>query len=208
MAIEDRAIGKRKQTILAATLFVFWISFTAYAFWWFEFKNLRPFDTTAKGAVVTPDMQLLYHSLMEALPGTSNQISVVHFWNPDCYCNRFNLVHLKQIMAEYKSKNVRFYIAVSMPVVSDALREELKANFGDIELLALGSKKLKAMIPSTPSAAVLRPGEGITYFGPYSEGAMCSSQNGSFVETVLDASLGGNISAQVNSLAFGCYCDW
>jgi hypothetical protein len=92
--------------------------------------------------------------------------------------------------------------------VCDKLRDELAAGFGDIKLLALSDTKLKAMISSTPSAAVLRPGEGITYFGPYSEGAMCSRQNGSFVETVLDASLGGNVSAQLNSLAFGCYCDW
>ena len=187
---------------------MFWISFTAYAFWWFEFKNLRPFDTTGQGAVVVPDMQTLYHTLMTALPTTEKQISVVHFWNPDCYCNRFNLVHLKQIMDQYKNKNIHFYVAVSRPVVSNKLRDELKASFGDIQLLLLGKSGLKSMIPSTPSAAVLRPGEGITYFGPYSEGAMCSSQNGSFVETVLDASLAGNVSAQVNRLAFGCYCDW
>ncbi|MGD8408486.1 MAG: DUF6436 domain-containing protein [Thiohalophilus sp.] len=193
---------------MAVTLFVAWIGFTAYAFWWFEFKNLRPFDTTSQGTVATPDMQYLYRSLMASLPDTERDISVVHFWNPDCYCNRFNLLHLKQIMDEYKTKNVHFYVAVSRSVVSDKLRDELAAGFGDIKLLALGDTKLKAMISSTPSAAVLRPGEGITYFGPYSEGAMCSRQNGSFVETVLDASLGGNVSAQLNSLAFGCYCDW
>ena len=88
------AVGKRTQTILAATLFLFWIGVTAYAFWWFEFKNLRPFDTTSAGTVIKPDMEGIYHMLTAALPKDEERISVVHFWNPDCYCNRFNLVHL------------------------------------------------------------------------------------------------------------------
>ena len=181
---------------------------TAYAFWWFEFKNLRPFDTTSTGAVISPDMQGIYRMLMDALPEEEKRISVVHFWNPDCYCNRFNLVHLKQIMNEYQKQNVQFYLAVFEPVTDKAQKRHMKTDFGDIPVLVLNAEKFKRMVPSTPAAAVLRPQQGITYFGPYSAGAMCSRQSGSFVETVLDASLAGDISAQLNTLAFGCYCDW
>jgi hypothetical protein len=202
------AVGKRTQTILAATLFLFWIGVTAYAFWWFEFKNLRPFDTTSAGTVIKPDMEGIYHMLMAALPKDEERISVVHFWNPDCYCNRFNLVHLKQIMGEYQGKNVQFYLAIAAPVTNKTQQRHMQSDFGDIPVLLLDSIQMKRMVPSTPAAAVLRPGHGITYFGPYSEGAMCSRQSGSFVETVLDASLSGDVSAQLNTLAFGCYCDW
>ena len=103
---------------------------------------------------------------------------------------------------------MQFYLAIAAPVTNKTQQRHMQSDFGDIPVLLLDSIQMKHMVPSTPAAAVLRPGHGITYFGPYSEGAMCSRQSGSFVETVLDASLAGDISAQLNTLAFGCYCDW
>lgn len=200
--------SKRTKALIAASLFLLWIVSTAYAFWWFEFKNLRSFDTNAAGTVIKPDMHKLYTQLMEKLPTNRHGVVVVHFWNPGCYCNRFNLVHLQQIMREYRARKINFYVAVDRSNIDSALRAEAKTRFGDLPILALDKQTIKALVPSAPSAAVLLPGKGITYFGPYSQGAMCSSQNGSFVEKVLDASLAGNISAQSNTLAFGCYCDW
>ena len=47
----------------------------------------------------------------------------------------------------------------------------------------------------------------LAYFGPYSEGALCTSAN-SFIEPILDA-LGAGRPVQADSnLAAGCFCDW
>ncbi|MBD3670208.1 MAG: hypothetical protein HUJ29_05480 [Gammaproteobacteria bacterium] len=196
------------RSILIFLLFFVWIGMTAYALWWFEFKDLRPFDNDSNGQVYTPDLDRIQASLTAALPAQEQRTVVVHFWNPDCYCNRFNATHLSQIMEEYRDQGVAFYLATANPELSKTEQRAIQREFGDVPVLRLNPDGLKQMIPSSPSAAVIDPNGGITYFGPYSEGAMCSRQSGSFVETVLNKTLQGNSNAQLNTLAFGCYCDW
>ena len=194
----------KNRIIIATILVVSWAVATAYAFWWFEFKNLRPFDTNAQGEVINPDLDALHRTLLTLIPPSdANKIRVVHFWNPDCYCNRFNREHFNQIKEQYEQKGVEFYLAVTKLHKSDTVL--IAKNFGAIPILELG--EAARLIPSTPSAAILKPGFGLTYFGPYSEGVMCSAQSGSFVETTLDATLEGYPGKQTNLLACGCYCD-
>jgi hypothetical protein len=63
-------------------------------------------------------------------------------------------------------------------------------------------------IPASPAAAVFNHEGQLAYFGPYSEGAACLTGNGDFVEQVLDKLLAGERPQQINTAAFGCFCDW
>lgn len=191
------------KTLIASILVFVWAGATAYAFWWFEFKNLRPFDTRANGQVVEISVGPLEQSLLKLTQADTQAIRVIHFWNPECYCNRFNQQHLQQIQQQYANQGVSFYLAL----VGDTQKYQslIEKKYKNIPILKIDS--FAGLIPSTPSAAILKAGHGLTYFGPYSEGAMCSAQSGSFVEKILDASLNGNPAVQINSLAFGCYCD-
>ncbi len=47
----------------------------------------------------------------------------------------------------------------------------------------------------------------LAYFGPYSEGAVCTSGN-SFIEPILDALVQGRQVNATHTLAVGCYCPW
>ncbi|WP_244258619.1 DUF6436 domain-containing protein, partial [Pseudomonas aeruginosa] len=47
----------------------------------------------------------------------------------------------------------------------------------------------------------------LAYFGPYSEGAVCTSSN-SFIEPILEALLQGRPVDATHTLAVGCYCPW
>lgn len=191
------------KVIIASILVVLWAAATAYAFWWFEFKNLRTFDSRDNGQLVEISASSLQSLLLRLTQHDTHNVRVIHFWNPDCYCNRFNLQHLQQIRLEYAKQGVGFYLALSGNRYD--YQTQIDKQFGDIPVLELGESGV--LIPSTPSAAIIKTGYGLTYFGPYSTGAMCSAQSGSFVEKILDETLSGTPAVQINTLAFGCYCD-
>ncbi|MBD3609623.1 MAG: hypothetical protein HUJ30_03650 [Gammaproteobacteria bacterium] len=191
--------------MLATLLVLAWVSTTAYAFWWFEFKDLRPFDTTSNGQIVQPELISLSASLQQVT--SVRRTSVVHFWNPDCYCNRFNNAHLQQIRERYAKDGVDFYLAVAGKLSANH-KQSIQDTFGAIKLIEVNNPQLLKNIPSTPSAAVISPEYGVAYYGPYSEGATCSAQNGSFVESALNTINSGQQTKSLNTLAFGCYCDW
>lgn len=191
------------KTFIISLLILIWAAGTVYAFWWFEFKNLRPFDNNSAGQIIKTPLSVLEQSLLKLTATEDSQIRVFHFWNPDCYCNRFNTEHLQTIRQQYEKQGIRFYLVVSELYNTDT--KQIAKTFGDITILKMGA--MAEVVPSTPSAAILKLGHGLTYFGPYSEGAMCSAQSGSFVEKTLDATLDGAPKVQINSLAFGCYCD-
>lgn len=191
------------KILLTSMLVILWAAGTVYAFWWFEFKNLRPFDTNSSGEVIKTPVTELEQTLLKLTENEPGRIRVFHFWNPDCYCNRFNTQHLEQIQKQYKPQGIDFYLVVSERHKADT--KQIRKIFGDISILE--TEGMSDLVPSTPSAAIIKLDHGLTYFGPYSEGAMCSAQSGSFVEKTLDATLTGTPNVQVNSLAFGCYCD-
>ena len=62
-------------------------------------------------------------------------------------------------------------------------------------------------LPASPAVAVWDSLGRLAYFGPYSEGAVCTSAN-SFVEPVLDALLAGRPVLAPQTLASGCFCAW
>ncbi|MOA57056.1 hypothetical protein D3C78_1811580 [compost metagenome] len=47
----------------------------------------------------------------------------------------------------------------------------------------------------------------LAYFGPYGEGATCTSSN-SFIEPILEALVAGRKVEATHTLAVGCYCAW
>lgn len=121
-------------------------------------------------------VQSIQKSLLKLTQLDAHKIRVIHFWNPDC--NRFNQQHLEQIRQQYERLGIGFYLALVR--TETQYKAEIEAQYRNIRVLELG--EVAGLIPSTPSAAIIKAGHGLTYFGPYSEGAMCSAQSGSFVE--------------------------
>jgi len=62
-------------------------------------------------------------------------------------------------------------------------------------------------LPASPAVGIWDQSGELVYIGPYSEGAVCSSDN-SFVEPILDAVLAGRKVRATHSLAVACFCDW
>jgi len=136
---------------------------------------------------------------------------LLHFWQPGCSCNRFNQAHVNEIATKYRNKNFQLVtIASPHPDYSDQqLIQMAKEEFAshviiDQQQLLRG----RARIPAAPAAAVIDKKGNLAYFGPYSDSTFCGLGGTAFVERVADLLMQGEAPSLLNTMVFGCFCDW
>jgi hypothetical protein len=204
----------RQKTVFGISLLVVWMISTAYAFWWFQVRPLRPFSNLEQARAVSFDghafAQLLQSQELAALPGTLSKITILHFWDPDCPCARFNQVHVRDLISIHGAGDIRFVIVVPAEHAreGDRLRQRAETVFGTGIEVVIDHGELANAVPSSPAAAIFAADRELAYFGPYSIGAVCSQGQGNFVETVLTRLKQGQNPHFLNTMAVGCFCDW
>lgn len=183
---------KRKALLFVAA--TAWMILLAGFLWWYQGRYIRPFSKD-QVAMFSGDHLLLPTALSG--PGS---IRLVHFWDPACPCNVGNQQHLAELIERFSSHGIDFYV-VQKEGTRGTLPDELKA------LKPLYGVTGSDAIPVSPAVAVWDASGRLAYFGPYSEGAICTSSN-SFIEPVLEALIAGRPVSASHMLAVGCYCSW
>jgi hypothetical protein len=192
--------SKRLVQVAAWLLLPIWLGSTAWLFWVFQIRDMRPFTDDPRpfvrlqGESGTPDgLARLLRQLAD--PGRP---TVVHFLDPDCRCSRFNAPHVERIRERFEARGVRFLtVEAGRPAATDPA------------MTALPRKLAEWLpIPASPAAMVLDGQSDIVYFGPFSVGAGCLTGSGDFVERTLERVLAGDRGRHFNVLDSGCYCDW
>lgn len=200
------------KVILAGLITFLWLIGTGYAFWWFQARDLRPFDLQAANLIEEQELSLSLTQLLTTLKQKHpDDAYLVHFWQPDCSCNRFNQTHVNDIANKYQEKNFQLVTIVRPhPDYSDQqIINMAKEQFGsnviiDHQKLLTGA----ARIPATPAAAVLDKTGKLAYFGPYSDSTFCGVGGTAFVERVADLLVQGEVTSLLNTMVFGCFCNW
>lgn len=162
-----------------------------YAYQWYQNRYVRPFASQA----------VLFSGDWLKLPATlagPGKVRLVHFWDPSCPCNVGNQQHLAELLQRF-SAEVEFYV-VQKPATNGQLAGPLSA------LTPIQLSQSHAL-PASPAVAVWDRQGQLSYFGPYSEGAVCSAEN-SFIEPILQAVLDNRPVRATHQLASGCLCDW
>lgn len=182
-----------RRTLLTSVFILLWAAAMAGAYWWYQLRYIRSFSPQAalfSGAELRLPARL-------AGPGP---IRIVHFWDPACPCNVGNQQHLAELLAHFGPLGVRFYT-----VQKPGSQGRLPSTLAGIE--PLPELPGSGQLPASPAVAIWDKQGNLAYFGPYSEGANCTSSN-SFIEPILAAlSADRKVSAN-NTLAVGCFCDW
>lgn len=171
--------------LLSVTVLIWWLSGAAY---------LRPYgeQTVIFGH---NDLQLPAEL---AGPGP---IRVVHFWDPQCPCNKETDAHLRYLINLHRNADVEFY-SVQKPGSKGEIAPFLQGRMKPLP----GIQGMESL-PASPALAIWDRNGKLAYAGPYSEGLVCNSSN-SFVEPVLDALTKGRQLSLASGLAVGCYCSW
>lgn len=200
----------RQRLWLGLALLAIWLSGMVMAFWWFQYRNVQPFDRQAvffDGRTLGAQLHQLLDQIAQR--DVKRVATVVHFYNPDCPCNKFNEAHVRELMTHYGNQGVRFVVVVNP--ASSLGQQQAMARAKQIfnHPAVIGFRQIRDIHPpSSPAVAILDAQGQLAYFGPYSVGAVCTVQNGGFVETALDKLFQGKNSKQLNTLAVGCFCPW
>ena len=190
---------------LLVSLFSFWILATVIGLWWFQQDKLKAFvDIEQDMAFFQPQAinKLLLSYLKQAGPEIKGQQTLLHFWRPDCLCNRISQRHFSSLAAQYTRAQLRIII-IAHPHSSDEEIDEL-IQLNNNRLTVIRAKKELLRLPSSPSLAIY-DGDSLNYFGPYGFGAFCNVREDGFLSSIID-----NPSSKsfTNVIGDGCFCRW
>jgi len=156
----------------------------------------RPQDLVQAPVGTVMELPAALSSVPDLLP---NKPLLLHFYNPDCPCSRFNLDHLQLLQARYGPR-VQFVEIVEsatvgdsglgLPVVADP-DGSLAAHFG---------------VYSTPQAVVLDATRRLHYRGNFNAARYCNTPATQFARQALEALLNGTATVfdPRAEAAFGC----
>lgn len=183
-----------RTTLFASLIVIICAGVLWAAYDWFQGRYLRAFSEHT--AVFSGDSLSLPAEL--AGPGP---IRLVHFWDPACPCNIGNQQHLGELIQRFGgAQGVDFY-SVQKPGSHGQLPQTLNV------IRPLNTLPGAEQITASPAVAIWDRDGKLAYFGPYSEGLTCNSNN-SFIEPILLALSTGHPVDATHTMAVGCYCPW
>ncbi|WP_075880037.1 DUF6436 domain-containing protein [Vreelandella massiliensis] len=194
-----------KRTLGLTLLVTCWAITMVYLFWYFMFKDLRAFGEGADAETLAQFSADIAQQVADNLPAADVPVTQEHLvilWDEGCPCSRFSIKHIKDIIAEYAPEGIRFVVAVP--------RENEKA-----DALNTFPGVAEAMVVNTingissPSAIITDETHDLIYSGPFSDGALCTADNDSPVDIILEDMIAKeSVVPWLNISSFGCYCDW
>lgn len=132
----------------------------------------------------------------------------LHFYNPDCPCSRFNVQHLRSLIAAYNDS-----VAIAVVVASPVDVDRATRVFGDrVKIIHddNGALAQACGVYSTPQAAIVDANGALYYRGNYNISRYCTSRATSFAELSLLALLNRQPPPYFGALAiesYGCALD-
>lgn len=182
------------------------LSSVAFAMWWFSLDSVRPFIQSENNDVFLQP-QLISKQLNQLLknqePANKKQVTLVHFWNPDCLCNTLSQRHFDDLMAEYPKSELRVFV-----VTPSSINAEKEAEFNRLNGARMSLIKSDLPFPSSPALALIDSQLNIGYYGPYGFGAFCTPTNNSFFSELVKLYKEEASAFYMNVIGEGCYCDW
>ncbi len=175
-------------------LILMWVVVSGATFWWYQFRFYTRFSETT-AVFEASDLPV------PMLGSGSKAIKLLHFWQPDCFCDGPATEHLQEVLEAYPHQAIALFVLADEPPPSGWLAREytflLKANYPE----------LARVVPSSPALAIWGSDNQLAYFGPYSVGPICSQET-SFVPGVLSSLQLGETVQMTSLVGSGCFCPW
>ena len=127
-SITMQSTKKSLPNFLIVTLFSIWISATLIGLWWFQQANVKSFITPQDNTMFYQPMaieSLLTPYLTEFPAPLKNQQTLLHFWKPDCLCNRVSQRHFSRLLTSFSAEELRIII-IAHPDSRDEEIEQLQ----------------------------------------------------------------------------------
>lgn len=169
-------------------------------FWYQEGQYLLPTPLPADYRPVPPGKLIRLDTALFTEPASKPLL--LHFFNPDCPCSRFNLNHFLALAKKYDS--IKFYAVVTDQQKGSSARQMLDDN---ITVIIDSDEKLARScgVYSTPQAAILSSNQTLFFRGNYNRARYCTDKNSNYVQMALDSLLSKKNPPIFNPLATNSY---
>lgn len=189
MGLRYLAVTASTAALLALVGLVFWREDLRY-----RLPTPRPASLRqpALGAVVPVRALLAEAGLVLPSDGPTGRPVHLHFFNPECPCSRFNLDHVRSLVARF-SDRVQFVAVVQSARGDDAA---LAARVASLELRMPwvrddgGRIAARLGVYSTPQAALVDAGGALRYRGNYNLSRFCADRETEYARLALESLLG------------------
>lgn len=130
---------------------------------------------------------------------------LLHFFNPDCPCSRFNIKHFKSLVFTYRNRaNFVVVLMNNQKYRTDEIKEKFDL---DVPVINDFSLAKACGVYSTPQAAIIDATGKLYYRGNYNTTRYCTNTKTEFARMALDALLSHQPTMHFNRLAttaYGC----
>jgi hypothetical protein len=171
------------RKIIFFSVFAISVSYLiGWIFWEYEIKYAAPTPLPKNFRDVSVGSKLDLSSMH--IP--SGELTVLHFFNPDCPCSKFNMKDFESLSKKY-SADINFYVVLQS---DDYTAADFKERY-DLELPVIfdrdGAIAELCGIYSTPQAVVLNENSVIYFKGNYNKSRFCTRKETRYVEIALDS---------------------
>jgi hypothetical protein len=154
-------------------------------FWFQEMQYLMPTPVPAGYRVVQPEAVIHYDTAL--LQQQHAKPKLLHFFNPECPCSRFNLKHFQTLNKKY-GREIDFYVVVDSEEKIERAKELISS---DVTTVVDRDRKLAQVcgVYSTPQAAIIQTSNRLYFRGNYNRSRYCTNKESNFVQMALDSLL-------------------
>lgn len=174
-----------------------------HTFWQYEVKYALPTPPPVDLVEVCIGSQVD----IEPLITQGEKPMLLHFFNPNCPCSKFNIKEFFDLEKEY-GKDIDLAIILESELEADV--DQFKKTYGsevDILLDKDGAISDVLGIYSTPQAVILNTDGVIYYKGNYNKARFCTNKDSRFVDQALEHLMAGEplpIFTEKATIAYGC----
>jgi hypothetical protein len=172
-----------KKVFLFSAFVLSVASLIGWIFWEHEIKyaSPTPLPNNFKNVSVGAQIDLV------SLNIPADKSTVLHFFNPDCPCSKFNMKDFESLSKKYNAQ-VNFYIVLQSDD-ENAVNDFNERYELDLPVIRDRNGEISDLcgIYSTPQAVVLNKNSEIYFKGNYNKSRFCTRKETRYVEIALDS---------------------
>jgi hypothetical protein len=186
-------MGRAAKILLLLCCEALLCGFVAAAFWYQDLRYSLPTPAPADLAQPPLGEQLTLAPPLATLldRGDSTEPCLVHFFNPSCPCSRFNIDHVRHLVARF-GEQVRIVAVLEGDDAEASLAAFTKLDVGIAAVPDVDGKIAASLgVFATPQAVVLDRDGRLIFRGNYNASRYCVNRETEFARLAIECCLAG-----------------
>ncbi len=192
---------------MAAACGVVGLAMVGLSFWRLDLRYALPTPIPHAHTAVVPGEVVELPPELASRELRSGRPTLLHFYNPECPCSRFNLDHVRELAARHAGAARFVAVLECEPDESSDVLESLLEHFDQAVFDPSGRIAAAVGVYSTPQAAIVTSDQKLFWRGNYNTSRYCSNRESEFARVALERACAGKAAPPPDEraqTAWGC----